>query len=138
MDNFQSGFSSSRTQDSQACMASMFQHWAILSTSSPFWVYVQMHMNSEASDNFGVISQETPTLFSQTLSPSGLGLANLFRLAGQWAPGVPVPTLPALQPQIHTNANYCFEKEDLRDQFQAFMFVASTLLSDLTLQQFYF
>ena len=52
----------------QACTTSMFNYWAIPEAPSPlkkFWVYVQVYMHVEASDNFGVITQEPPTLFSQ-------------------------------------------------------------------------
>lgn len=73
----------------QACTASTFNYWAISqapSSSENFWVYVQVYMHVEASDNFGIITQEPPTLFSQRWSLIGLGLANLVKLAGWRAP----------------------------------------------------
>lgn len=68
----------------QAC-TSMFNYWAIPEAPSPskkFWVYVQVYKHVEVSDNFGVITQELPTLFSQRWPLIGLGLANLVKMAG--------------------------------------------------------
>lgn len=98
-------------------------------------------MHVEASDNFGVITQEPPTLFSQRWPLIGLGLANLVKMAGWRAPKSCLCPLFQCRDNKHIPKLLVsvFLKVGSRDRFHIFMFVASTLLSveELTPQPFY-